>query len=107
MSASYIANAIELIGFGTPRPLLDVNMARVLERYFVQEISPTLGMIHTCRIWLRVSWSVRSHYRSIGRFSTSVRWSVLPDHHSVQCVPYVLDVNAQEVSAVQGTTSSS
>ena len=30
----YIANAIELIGFGTPRPLLDVNMARVLERYF-------------------------------------------------------------------------
>jgi A/G-specific adenine glycosylase len=30
----YIANAIELIAFGTPRPLLDVNMARVLERYF-------------------------------------------------------------------------
>lgn len=30
----YIANAIELIGTGTPRPLLDVNMARVLERYF-------------------------------------------------------------------------
>lgn len=30
----YIANAIELIGSGTPRPLLDVNMARVLERYF-------------------------------------------------------------------------
>jgi A/G-specific adenine glycosylase len=30
----YIANAIELIAFGRPRPLLDVNMARVLERYF-------------------------------------------------------------------------
>ena len=30
----YIANAIELIRFGIARPLLDVNMARVLERYF-------------------------------------------------------------------------
>jgi A/G-specific adenine glycosylase len=30
----YIANAIELFAHGTPRPLLDVNMARVLERHF-------------------------------------------------------------------------
>lgn len=30
----YIANAIELFAFGRPRPLLDVNMARVLERCF-------------------------------------------------------------------------
>jgi len=30
----YIANAIELVCFERPKPLLDVNMARVLERYF-------------------------------------------------------------------------
>ena len=30
----YIANAIELIIFKQPSPLLDVNMARLLERYF-------------------------------------------------------------------------
>lgn len=30
----YIANAIELVIFGEPSPLIDVNMARVLERYF-------------------------------------------------------------------------
>lgn len=30
----YIANAVELVIFGQPSPLVDVNMARVLERYF-------------------------------------------------------------------------
>jgi A/G-specific adenine glycosylase len=30
----YIANAILLLEFNIPRPLLDTNMARVLERYF-------------------------------------------------------------------------
>ncbi|MGI9075491.1 MAG: hypothetical protein ACR2JB_30150 [Bryobacteraceae bacterium] len=30
----YIANAVQLFAHGTPRPLLDVNMARVLERHF-------------------------------------------------------------------------
>lgn len=30
----YIANAIVLFSFNEPRPLLDVNMARVLERFF-------------------------------------------------------------------------
>lgn len=30
----YIANAIQLFCHGEPMPLLDVNMARVLERYF-------------------------------------------------------------------------
>jgi A/G-specific adenine glycosylase len=30
----YIANAIELIIFNMPSPLIDVNMSRVLERYF-------------------------------------------------------------------------
>lgn len=30
----YIANAVELLIFGIPSPLLDVNMTRVLERYF-------------------------------------------------------------------------
>jgi A/G-specific adenine glycosylase len=30
----YIANAIELFAHGTPRPLLDGNMARVLERHY-------------------------------------------------------------------------
>lgn len=30
----YVANAVELFEFSRARPLLDVNMARVLERYF-------------------------------------------------------------------------
>lgn len=30
----YLANAIELVIFNQPSPLIDVNMARVLERYF-------------------------------------------------------------------------
>jgi A/G-specific adenine glycosylase len=30
----YVANAIEMICFQTPRPLVDTNMARLLERYF-------------------------------------------------------------------------
>lgn len=30
----YIANAVELVVFGKPSPLVDVNMARVLERFF-------------------------------------------------------------------------
>lgn len=34
MFGQYIANAIELLIFDRPKPLIDVNMARVLERYF-------------------------------------------------------------------------
>ena len=34
MFGQYIANAVELQIFMRPKPLLDVNMARVLERYF-------------------------------------------------------------------------
>ncbi len=30
----YIANAVELVIFKEPSPLIDVNMARVLERFF-------------------------------------------------------------------------
>ena len=30
----YVANAVELFLYGRPRPLLDTNMSRVLERYF-------------------------------------------------------------------------
>ena len=30
----YVANAVELFVHGRPRPLLDVNMARIMERYF-------------------------------------------------------------------------
>ncbi len=30
----YIANSVQLFCHGTPKPLIDVNMARVLERYF-------------------------------------------------------------------------
>lgn len=30
----YIANAVELVVFSQPSPLVDVNMARVIERYF-------------------------------------------------------------------------
>jgi A/G-specific adenine glycosylase len=33
-AGQYVANAIELFVLGKPMPLLDVNMARLLERYF-------------------------------------------------------------------------
>ncbi len=34
MFGQYIANAIMLLVYGEPSPLLDVNMSRVLERFF-------------------------------------------------------------------------
>lgn len=34
LMGQYIGNAVELLIFKRPRPLLDVNMARVLERFF-------------------------------------------------------------------------
>lgn len=34
LMGQYIANAVELMVYNKPRPLLDVNMARLLERYF-------------------------------------------------------------------------
>ena len=34
MMGQYLANAVELVLWNKPSPLLDVNMARLLERYF-------------------------------------------------------------------------
>lgn len=64
----YIANAIELIRWGRPRPLIDGNMARVLERYFRERrladirYDPYLqGLAHQivqCENPLAINWAI-------------------------------------------------
>lgn len=41
----YIANAVLMFAHGEPQPLLDVNMARVLERYFRPRITAVYRFI--------------------------------------------------------------
>jgi len=65
----YIANAIELLIHGKPMPLLDTNMARVIERYFrpriladirydpwLQEIAACL--VRTSREPVKLNWAI-------------------------------------------------
>lgn len=64
----YIANAVELIIFNNPKPLVDVNMARVVERFFgprkmadirydpyLQELSQTLVNIPQGK---EINWAI-------------------------------------------------
>jgi len=65
----YIANAIELQVFNRPKPLLDVNMARVLERYFG---SRQLADIRYDPYLQTLSHNVVNH-----EFSKQISWAVL------------------------------
>lgn len=64
----YIANAVLLFCFGEPQPLLDVNMARVLERVFGQRklsdirydpyLQELAKKVVRCRASAKVSWAI-------------------------------------------------
>ena len=65
----YIANAIELIIFKQPRPLVDVNMARVLERYFGER---KMADIRYDPYLQKLSYKVVNHNNP-----TKINWAVL------------------------------
>jgi A/G-specific adenine glycosylase len=64
----YIANAISLVIQGEPRPLLDTNMARVLERFFGPRrladirhdpyLQETASRVVTCANPLAINWAI-------------------------------------------------
>lgn len=74
----YIANAVLTFGHGFPRPLLDVNMARVLERYFgTRQLTD-----------IRYDPYLQSLARSVVRYRepASVSWAIL-DLAALICKP--------------------
>lgn len=74
----YIANAIELVCSNTPAPLLDVNMARVLERYFGPR---TMADIRYDPYLQRLAWRVVNCPES-----SSLNWAIL-DLAAEVCLP--------------------
>jgi A/G-specific adenine glycosylase len=66
----YVGNAIELFLFGSPMPLLDINMARVLERYLRPS---TLSDIRHDP-WLRAA---SSHLIKSARDTKKTNWAIL------------------------------
>jgi A/G-specific adenine glycosylase len=69
MFGQYIANAIELQIFNRPKPLIDVNMARVLERYFGPR---QLSDIRYDRYLQELSHKVANH-----QDSKLISWAIL------------------------------
>tara|TARA_R110002124_G_scaffold215380_2_gene381328 strand:- start:12945 stop:13511 length:567 start_codon:yes stop_codon:yes gene_type:complete len=65
----YIANAVELISSRSPAPLLDVNMSRVLERYFGPR---KMADIRYDPYLQRLAWRVTNIEESI-----SLNWAIL------------------------------
>jgi A/G-specific adenine glycosylase len=73
----YIANSVELVVFNQPSPLIDVNMARVLERFFGPRI---LTDIRYDSYLQNLSYKLVGH-----KNSKDVNWAVL-DFSSAVCV---------------------
>jgi A/G-specific adenine glycosylase len=69
MMGQYIANAVELIIFNRRLPLLDVNMARVLERYFGPR---KLADIRYDPYLQKLAFSVTDHENSL-----AINWAIL------------------------------
>ncbi|MFY0690767.1 MAG: hypothetical protein JXR14_02460 [Paracoccaceae bacterium] len=67
----YVANAIQLFQKGKPRPLVDVNMARFLERYLRQRrltdirhdpwLQEACGWLVTCENPVSTNWATLDH----------------------------------------------
>lgn len=72
----YIANAIELIIHDKPTPLVDVNMARLLERYFGKR---KMADIRYDPYLQRLSYKVVNHERA-----KEVNWAIL-DYAALIC----------------------
>jgi A/G-specific adenine glycosylase len=69
MMGQYIANAVELIIFHRRLPLLDVNMARVLERYFGPR---KLADIRYDQYLQKLAFKVTNHENSL-----AINWAIL------------------------------
>lgn len=72
----YIANAVELIIYNKPSPLVDVNMARVLERYFGER---KMVDIRYDPYLQSLSYKVVNHQRA-----KDVNWAIL-DYAATVC----------------------
>jgi A/G-specific adenine glycosylase len=65
----YIANAVELIIFKKPLPLIDVNMARLLERYFGKR---KMADIQYDRYLQKLSYKIVNHQKPIWKSCATV-----------------------------------
>ena len=79
----YIANAIELIIHNQPSPLVDVNMARLLERYFGER---KMADIRYDPYLQKLSYKVVNHSRP-----KQINWAIL-DFAAIICKPKPLCV---------------
>ena len=73
----YIANAVELVVFNEPSPLVDVNMARVLERFFGPR---KMADIRYDPYLQNLSYKVVNHKETKG-----MNWAVL-DYAALICI---------------------
>lgn len=74
----YIANAVELVIFKQPSPLLDVNMSRVLERFFGER---KLADIRYDPYLQQLAYKVVAHYKA-----KKINWAIL-DFSALVCKP--------------------
>jgi A/G-specific adenine glycosylase len=72
----YIANAVELVIFNEPSPLIDVNMARVLERFFEQR---QMADIRYDPYLQKLSYLISNHINT-----KKINWAVL-DFAALAC----------------------
>lgn len=73
----YIANAVELLLFNMPRPLVDVNMARVIERFFGRR---KMADIRFDSYLQSLSSKIVDHSKSV-----EINWAIL-DFAALVCV---------------------
>jgi len=73
----YVSNAIQLFQHDIARPLLDVNMARVLERYLRPHL--LVDIRHDPWLQAAAAWMVRCEN------PVTANWAVL-DHAALTCV---------------------
>jgi A/G-specific adenine glycosylase len=74
----YIANSVELVIFGKPSPLIDVNMSRVLERFFGPR---TLSDIRYDPYLQEISYLIVKH-----KNPKDINWAIL-DFGALICKP--------------------
>lgn len=78
MMGQYISNAVELLIFKKPVPLVDVNMSRVLERFFGKR---KLSDIRYDPYLQNLAYRVVNHARA-----KEINWGIL-DFAAIQCKP--------------------
>ena len=91
----YVANAVLLFQHGKPRPLLDVNMARVLERYLRPR--QLADIRHDPWLQAAAHWLVRSRPTAV-----KTNWAVL-DLAATTCTPRLPKCTACPAQSVCNT----